>query len=355
MPSGMAPTVSGKELRKIGESLGRFADTRATAKEPRDRVVVQAAAGTVKVVAGAPFGTIIATVHATTQQWRAVISARELLTTLKTVSTKGQYSFEDLNKGWEIGCSLGGADFLRLDKKLPKFILPPGPQEYSQGYVDLPGDTLEDMGNILTSVGDEIYGSPINVAGRIHTQDDTIQFSATNNVRYASIIVKGNYDLFGTLKGDFLEAARAIGGARMEFWTNELVTLENDSYRVVAPYKSLTTFGPLQFKPGARKPIEFRAVVDRTKFVKNLREQAKLDKDGRVNVYYADNALEIRPFEGAKAGWYARAENLLKVLTATKAKQVGIGLRIGFGQPINVRIPEWTIEIAPVELTLLKQ
>lgn len=351
----MAPTTSGKNLRKIGESLGRFADSRATAKEPRDRVVVQAAAGTVKVVAGASYGTIIATVHASEQQWRAVISARELLECLKSLKTKSEYSFEDLNKGWEIGCSLGGTDFLRLDKKLPKFLLPPGPAEHSQGYIDIPGDTLELMGNMLTATGDDIYGSPINVAGRIYTGDKTVQFNSTNSIRFSSVILPGNYDLFGFFKGTMLEAARAIGDARMEFWTNDLLTLENESYRVVAPYSSLSRYGPLAFKPGARKPIDFRAVVDRTKFVKTLVEHAKLDKDGRVAVYYADNALTVAPFEGAKAGWYARAENLLKVLRATKAKQVGIGLRTGFGQPINVRIPEWTIEIAPVELTLLKQ
>lgn len=356
MPDGVErTTISGKSLKKIGESLGRFADTRVTAKEPQDRVVVQAAAGTVKVVAGAYFGTIIATVHATTQQFRAVISARELLTCIKSLKTKSEYSFEDLNKGWEIGCSLDGTDFLRLDKKLPAYILPPGPQEHSQGYVDIPGDTLETMGNMLAATGDDLHGSPVNVAGRIYTQDDGVQFNSTNGIRFSAIILKGKYDLFGHFKGEFLEAARAIGDARIEFWTGELVTLENDTYKVVAPYASLQRFGPLEFKPGARKPIDYRLVVDRTKFVKSIREQAKLDNHTRFVVYYADNALTVHPFEGAKAGWYAKGENILKVLTATKEKQVGIGLRTGYGQPINVRIPEWTIEIAPVELTLLKQ
>lgn len=351
MQDGMDPTVRGKTLKKIGESLGRFADTRATAKEPRDRVVVQADTETLKVVAGASYGTIIATVHATTQQFRAVISARELLTTIKTINPKQEYIFEDLDKGWEVGCSLGSTDFLRLEKKLPAFILPPGPADQSQGYVDIGAEQLEVMGTMLVATADDIYGSPVNVAGRIHTQNDMVQFNSTNNIRLSAIKIKGDYPLYGTFNGELIEAARAIGDARMEFWTGDMVTLINDMYRIVGKYKTLNRYGPLSFKEGQPLKIEYRSVEDRIKLVKSIREQAGLDSRGRVMLQYSDNALKVLPFDAAKAGWYAVSENLLKVLTATKVKQVGIGLRTERGQPINVRIPEWTIEVAPVELT----
>jgi hypothetical protein len=345
----MDERVSGSTLRKIGANLGRFADVRESAKEPMDRVVVQANGETLKVVAGASSGTIIATVHATTKQFRAVISAREFLTACKEAETKKEYWIEDLNKGWEIGCTLVGPkneDFPRLTKKIPTLLMPPDISAQSQGSIAFTGDELETLGRVLPGVV-EYDQSPISVAGKIWTKRDTVRFAATNNIRFAAKEFKGNYELFGYVYAGFLEAARGIGDAEMNLWSDEKVTLHNDAYRVVGLYKMLRVGGPLDFKQDALHPIKYKTVVDRVKFVKTLREQQKFDNMGRVTLQYEDDTLKVVPYEG-KAGWHARGENMLKVLTALSDKQVGIGLRIADKQPINVRIPEWTIEVAPV-------
>ena len=350
----MEDTVKGRTLRKIGENLARFADIRETAKEPKDRIVVQANGSEVKLVAGSMGGTLIASVHATSESGRTVVPSRFLLQALKNADLKGDYRFVNLNKGFEIGCALERIDkpevehFLRVDKKLPVILLPPALDASKQGSIPLEADRLEEMGNILNATADW-FDKPVNVLGQIYTNDGTIRFAAQNNIRFASINVKGDYGIFGRIEGDFLEAARGIGDSIMHLWTDGKVTIENDTFRAVGRYEYLSSRGPVNID-GLPENIQYKAVVDRTKFVKSIREQAKLDKRGRFALQYNDNVLNVVSFDAAKHGWFAKAENMLAVLTATKAKQVGIGLRTGSRQPINIRIPEWTIEIAPVVL-----
>jgi hypothetical protein len=349
----MDERVKGSVLKKIGVSLARFAETRETAKEPRDRVVVQANGETVKVVAGASFGTIIATVHATTQQFRAVISAREFLTTCKSLSAKKDYQIVDLQKGFEIGCTLDGKDFLRLSKSLPVIMLPPDISAQSQGSIPLTDGKLQEIGNILPSVTD--YYDKIAVAGKIYTGDNRVRFASTNNVRYASVDVPGNYDIFGVVYGAFLDGIRDIGDSVMEFWTDGKVTVENETYRAVGAYHMLEGSNiPLSFKHEALESIKHKMVADRTALVKSIRDNLTLDKHERVVLQLTESGIKVVPFNENEHGWGIRGENLLKILTATKAKQIGIGFREGAKQPINVRIPEWTIEVAPVLLSTSK-
>lgn len=348
----MEDTVKGSVLKKIGASLARFADIRETAKEPRDRVVVQAAAGMLKVVAGASFGTIIATVHATTQQFRAVISAREFLTSTKNLKAKENYRIEDLNKGFEIGCTLDGQDFLRVSKSLPVIMLPPDLTSQSQGTVRLTADRLKEIGNILPSVTN--YYDRIVVAGKIYTGDNRVRFASTNGVRFASTDVIGDYEIFGVVYGEFLDAIRESGDSVMEFWTDGKITVENDTYRAIGEYAMLEGSNiPLDFKGEALQPIVHKTVAARSELVKLIRDSITLDKHGRVVLKLEESGIKVVPFDENEQGWGIRGENLLKILTATSAKQIGLGFREGL-QPINVRIPEWTIEVAPVALSTSK-
>ena len=89
-------------------------------------------------------------------------------------------------------------------------------------------------------------------------------------------------------------------------------------------------------------------VADRTALVKSIRDNLTLDKHERVVLKLTESGIKVVPFNENEQGVGVRGENLLKILTATKAKQIGLGFREGERQPINVRIPEWTIEVAPV-------
>lgn len=349
----MDEKVSGSTLRKIGASLARFADVRGTAKEPRDRVVVQANGSTLKVVAGSEAGTLIATVHATTQTFKAVVPARDFLLACKQAEAKKEYWIEGLNKDWGIGCTLVGPmneDFLRITKTIPRLLLPPDITAQSQGEVRFSAADLEALGRIMSGVVED--NSPaITIAGKIWTGANKVRFVATNNIRFAYRDYPSTYEVFGKLYADFLEASREIGDAVMRLWTDGKVTLENSNYRAVGRYTMLETASPLDFKPGVVERIQYKAIVPRTQFIKELRDLQKLDKHGRVGLQYSNDTIKVVSFEKAKHGWFARAENLLKILTALSEKQVGIGLRVGERQPINVRIPEWTIEVAPVILS----
>jgi hypothetical protein len=350
--------IKGSHLRKIAENLKRFADIRESAKPPRNLVVVQAAAGTVKVVAGAYYGTMIATVHATTEEWRAVVSARDLLRIMESVPTKSKVRFAKLSEDWSIGCSIvveeqDQYDVLRVQKELPRFMLAPSILAESQGHVNFKSEQLKELGNLLSACANWRKGDGFTwftFAGKIYTRKDEVKFASTDGTKWASIQLPGTYELFGSMMGEFIDAVRAIGDAKMEWWTEPYVTVQNEVFKCVGNYRMLETAHPMDFTHGALQNIDYKAVENRTVLAKKIREVAKLDKHTRFALQYEDGAIKVLPFEDAKHGWFAKAENVLKVLTAISAKQIGIGLRTGRGQPINVRIPEWTIELAPVEL-----
>ena len=366
--SGMEDFVKGAVLRKIGESVGRFADIRTSAKEPQNQIVVQANGEVVKIVAGATYGTLIATVHATTQTFKAVVGAREFLLALKDASPKVLYRFIDLNEGFESGCSLqpeGGSSqsskhFLRVSTSLPRLLLPPEPDAQSQGTVSFDATELDELGKMAGAVA-EVFASGsiyyrVGVEGRITTKNDTVLFGITDNRRVAIRRFKGNYEIFGSIHPTFLEASRAIGYATMTFWTDYKVTLENDMYRAIGPYEFMRAGAPVTLDK-MKIPLEdisHRVVLDRSQFIKSLREQAKFDKRGIVGLQLYGDALKVKPFDKAMYGWHVNSKLLLDILGATSIKQVGLGLRTGRRQPINVRIPKWTIEVMPIDLVKLE-
>lgn len=343
------------DLKKIGENVGRFASVRETAKEPQDRIVIQANGETVKVVAGASYGTLIATAHATEQTFRGTISAREFLTTIKGLPAKREVMLTDLDQGFAIGCSLVDthtgevyADFLRLTRALPKYLLPPDLTAQSQGTVTVDGATLEQMAKVFSAVTDE-YMPDVGVWGKIQTLEDTAMFTGWNGYHWASSSkMPATYDIFGSINGEWVSALRGIGDCQFEFWTDDKVTAVNDTYRAVGPYKALhgVPAGPVQEFPD---PV-VTTVVDRLGFKKDIQDIQKFDKHGRVMLQFENNVLKIRAFDETSQGWRATGEKLIKVLNALSTKQVGIGLRTP-NLPINVRVPEWRIEIAPVVLS----
>ena len=342
------------DLKKIGENVGRFASVREGAKEPQDRIVIQANGETVKVVAGASFGTLIATAHASEQMFRATIPAREFLTTIKGLPAKTRVLLRDLNQGFAIGCSLVdedtgevNADFLRLTKSLPDYILPPTITAESQGKVQIDAENLEQMAKVFGAVTD---GMPkVGVYGRILTEKATAVFTGWNGYQWAaSPEMEATYEICGSINAEWVEALRGVGDCVMEFWTDNKVTVQNDTYRSVGPYIPLDLV-PARTKEPLPEP-EHRAVVDRLGFKKDIQSQQKFDNYGRVVLVLEHNGLIVKPYDETSKGWRATGDKIVKVLNALSTKQVGIGLRTP-DLPINVRVPEWRIEIAPVVLS----
>lgn len=358
----MDDTVKGSTLKKIATSLARFADSSERAREPQSQIVIQANGQSLKVVAGNQFGTLIANVHASSQVFRAVISARDLLTRLKAVTTKANYRIIDLNLGWEIGCSLVDEDkkvasFQRVSKTLPRFILPPDVTAHAMGAVRFTADELKEWGSMMGGVpyvsrdtGIAYY--PVGVEGTITTNDNRVRFGATDNKVIAIREVKGDFDVFGSMHPRFCDVIRDIGECTMEFWDSNQVVVENDNYKAIGKFDALVPGSPVttaNLKIPVEK-IEYKTIVDRIPFMRQLREQAKFDNYDRIGLQLNDNVLEVKAFGDAKHGWHVDTKLLLNVLGATSVKQVGLGFRTGRLQPINVRIPEWTIEVMPIDL-----
>lgn len=359
----MDDIVKGSTLKKIGVSLARFADSSEKAKEPQSRMVVQANGESLKVVAGDQFGTLIASLHESTQTFRAIISARDFLTNLKRVEAKENYRIVDLNLGWEVGCSLVESDsgkrvlsFQRMSKTLPRFMLPPDKTAHAMGAVRFTADEFKEWGSMMGSVpgvsretGIAYY--PIGVEGAITTKTNRVLFGATDNRVIAIRSIEGNFEVFGSMHPTFCDRVRDIGGCTMEFWDSNHVVTENDTYKAVGKFFALAPGSPVtldRIKIPVEK-IEYKTVVDRVPFMKQLREQAKFDNYDRIGLQLNDNVLEVKALNDAKHGWHVDSKLLLNVLGATSVKQVGLGFRTGRRQPINVRIPEWTIEVMPIE------
>jgi hypothetical protein len=344
--------INGKDLKAIAQNLGRFAQIRETAKEPQDRVVVQANSETLKVVAGASYGTIIATVHATTQRFLAVISAREFLSVMKTLKAREQYQIVDLNQGWEIGCSLTDAEgniianFLRLTKAVPNIPLPPSVTAHTQGGFSITASELDELQIFAGVAGPE---KKVDVRG---FSDDTISFascdrSGTFVTKWAVRSFVGNdYSIWGVVFADFLEASRGLGDSRVDFYDDFKIVIENERYRAIGIYDPLgTTLTPIKRPDEWREPSQ-KAVINRTELIKSVRELAKLDKHECVGLQYVNSVLQVVPVT-PEANIFAMGYKLVEILSSIPQKQVGIGLREVAHQPIMIRIPNWIIELAP--------
>lgn len=113
------------ELREIGETIGRFASVREKADRPQDRVVIQAKDGLLKLVAGDHEKTVIATVGPTEEDGVAVVSARLLLTSLKTLKGKGDVFFVVKDNGAELRTGFGSSIvFDNIDIEPPMYLRP---------------------------------------------------------------------------------------------------------------------------------------------------------------------------------------------------------------------------------------
>lgn len=139
------------EWREYGENLGRFASVREKAERPMDRIVIQVKDNVMKLVAGDFGKTIIITVGQAHQpNGRAVVAARLLLTTLKSLKGKGEADIRLTPKGASIRTSFGSE--IDMDNIEGSFkFLTPLPYVPGQGRtITLPTDFLVDAAKYLS-------------------------------------------------------------------------------------------------------------------------------------------------------------------------------------------------------------
>lgn len=140
--------------REYGENLGRFASVREKAERPMDRIVVQVKGGVMKMVAGDHGKTIVITIGQSFQpNGRAVVSARLLLTTLKSLKGKGDADIRLTPGGATIRTSFGSEITLDNIEGFFQFLVPL-PNTGEGRSVILPTDFLVDASKYLSYYAD---------------------------------------------------------------------------------------------------------------------------------------------------------------------------------------------------------
>ncbi len=142
------------EWREFGENLSRFASIREKAESPQDRIMVQNKGGIQKLIAGDYGKTIIVTVGPTNQaDGAAVVSARFMLTTLKTLKGKGQAEIRVTDDGLQMQTSFGSTIKMKnMDR--PKYLTP---KPYVPGELEIPFDAgfLPDASKYLVTTAEQ--------------------------------------------------------------------------------------------------------------------------------------------------------------------------------------------------------
>lgn len=345
-----------KEIKQIAEVLGRFAQVRETAKFPQDRLLIQAANGVIKIVAIAPYGTMVATAHDTSENFRKVINARDFLQHVKSLPAKGQdVTITEADDNWENGIRLGTKFFEHIGHELPERFYAPNPDAQNGGYVSLSSDEIDELSRLVDGISDKTeVASFVQFAGEITTGDSSrIRVNCWDSYKWATREYAGNYAVFGCVEAEFISALRGIGDCRIEFDpAGSQVGVQAGRFRAFGEYKFLTYRVPVE-RVNVETPST-TTVTDRSALIKSVREQTKFDTYGRIWLQYDNNVLHVKPFDKGKHGWGCDGKKLLSILTSISAKKIGFGLRTGRSQPIQMRIPNWEIELAPVVLSKKK-
>lgn len=345
-----------KEWKQIADVLGRFALVRETAKFPQDRLLIQAANGVVKIVAIAPHGTMVATAHDTTEDFRKVIRSRDFLQYVKGLPAKGQeLTITEAGDNWENGVRLGTMFFEHIGHELPEKFYAPNPIAQDGGHVSLTSDELDELARLVDGIADSREDARfVQFAGEITTGDSSrIRVNCWDTYKWAQREYAGNYAVFGCTSAAFVSALRGIGDCRIEFDpAGSQVSVQGGRFRAYGEYQFLTYRVPVE-RIGVENPST-TTVTDRSALIKSIREQTKFDTYGRIWLQYDNNVLRVVPFEKGKHGWGCDGKKLLSILTSISAKKIGFGLRTGRSQPIQMRIPNWEIELAPVVLSKKK-
>lgn len=118
------------QFKAIASTLRRFADVRETAKEPRDRIIVQVAKGSLKFIAGDDYSTVVADAAPCEGKGRVVVSARMLLTAADALRGRGNVTV-DVEKGVvTLRLDAGGkVDLKAITAVTPGFVRPPKKNE----------------------------------------------------------------------------------------------------------------------------------------------------------------------------------------------------------------------------------
>lgn len=354
-PAGIVPlaknSMRGSQLKKIGQSLGRFALKRENAPFPQDRLIVQATAGELKVIGLAPYGTLACSVAQVPDKLRAIIAARPFLEFTDSLKAKDIVTFIPAVHDWHYGLEVSVNDgpvtfFERITTDMPADIILP-PKDVATGYFDLKDSTA--IATAVDGLSNGIYGrKAVQIMGNILTGNDRkVNLIASDRYKWGSIMLDGTFGLWGTVEAEFLYGLRDLGEVRVSIHPQDkVVEARRDGIAAYGMFDFLGYAIPTELK--GMPDITNQYVVDRLELVRNIRNVLKLDTLARIMLQYNKGSIKVEPFDDGD-GLKVSGKLLLDILTNVKAEKVGIGIR-GKDLPITVKDNQWQIHVAPLTL-----
>ena len=289
----MSVTVS--EFKAACATLGRFADIRETAKEPRDRIIVQASQGRLKLIAGDDDSTVVVDLGETEETGKCVVKARLLLSSAKALRGRGEVDLTVSRDGVTLRASAGGQVRLNsISAVMPELVRPPKKSEA------LHVGTHDGFG--LASKVMPVVTSKNHPANLVYLRAEPGELSLTgcNSMAFGSWSVPlgtkdGGWDvgavsakLFGSL-ADLTEPGPIA-------WDETRVAIRSGRFLVGSRLQ------PIQnpFRPVPAVPAEaVVATVDRKLLIEALRGVASGDANERVRARASGSTLVLEGWDGA--------------------------------------------------------
>ena len=126
----MTTALSIRDFKAICNTLRRFADVRETAKEPRDRVLIQTAAGRLKFIAGDEDMTVVVDAGEAEGRAKVVVGSRLLLKSAEALRGRGDIEIEvDRGAAFLLAPNGGKLKLSSLTTHVPEFVRPPKKSE----------------------------------------------------------------------------------------------------------------------------------------------------------------------------------------------------------------------------------
>lgn len=349
-------SLSISEFKAIAATLGRFADIRDTAKEPRDRIIVQVAAGRLKFIAGDDNMTVVADVGAAQGKDRAVVKARLLLNAAKSLRGRGEVEVEVDRGGCFLRASGGGQVSLSaIASVLPAFVRPPKKAEATT-VVQHPGfETASKVFPAVTSKhhpADKVY---------ITSGDGRLTLTGCDQRSFGRWSMPVGYEgepwNVGAVPATLFPALRDLDEPGVMAWSmDDRLAIRSGRFLVGVRLDKT----PLPWPVPAHSPV-IRVVVDRKPLIDALkgsmdgmhRSRIRVENQTlHVDAWDSSGSVELGAYQTEGRGRVGvAADRMQKLLTALPGRQAVIEFEGVTAGPIGLSTEEatgWQTLLAPV-------
>lgn len=347
--------LSISDFKDIAATLGRFADIRETAKEPRDRIVVQVAGGRLKFIAGDDNMTVVVDAAEAEGKDKVVVKARMLLNAAKSLRGRGHVEFEVDRGACFLRASTGGQVKLSaLTSVMPAFVRPPKKGE-AMAVVQHPGfSTASKVFPACTSKhhpADKVY---------ITSGESNLTLTGCDQRSFGQWSMPVGYEgepwNVGAVPASLFPALRDLEEAGAMAWSaDHRLAIRSGRYLVGVRLDET----PLPWPAPAHNPA-IRVVVDRKPLVDALKgsmdamHRSHIRVEGQtllVESWDRSGSVELEAQTEGRGHVGVAADRMQKLLTALPGRQAVIEFEGVTAGPIGLSTEEatgWTMLLAPV-------